>query len=80
MEDIGADILSTIGHTPLIEVEGIFAKLETTNPSGSVKDRMADYIIEKAEKEGSLTKGQEIIEVTSGNTGISLVMISAAKG
>jgi cysteine synthase len=74
------NILKTIGNTPLIEVDGIFAKLETTNPSGSVKDRMVDYLIRMGEQRGELKKGQRIIEATSGNTGIALAMISAIKG
>lgn len=74
------NILDTIGNTPLIEVEGIKAKLETTNPSGSVKDRIALYMTKKAEKLGKLKKGMKIIEVTSGNTGIAFAMISAIKG
>lgn len=68
------------GETQLIEIEGILAKIETTNLTGSVKDRMAWYMIEKAEERGELKKGSEIIEVTSGNTGIAFAMISALKG
>jgi cysteine synthase A len=74
------EILSLIGNTPLIELEGIFAKLETVNPTGSVKDRMALYMTAKAEERGELKPGDRIIEVTSGNTGISFAMISAIKG
>ncbi len=74
------NILNTIGNTPLIKVDDIYVKLETYNPSGSIKDRMAWYIIEQAEKKGELKKGDEIIEVTSGNTGIALAMISAIRG
>ncbi len=73
-------IIDTIGKTPLIEVEGILAKLETTNPTGSIKDRMAKYLMEMAEQRGELEIDSEIIEVTSGNTGISLAMLSAVKG
>ncbi|MDD5086552.1 MAG: cysteine synthase A [Candidatus Nanoarchaeia archaeon] len=69
-----------IGNTPMVEIEGILAKLETTNPTGSVKDRMAWYMVEKAEQEGKLKQGMKIIEVTSGNTGIGFAMISALKG
>lgn len=69
-----------IGNTPLINVDGILAKLETTNLSGSVKDRMALYMLSQAEKRGELKPGGKILEVTSGNTGISFAMISAAKG
>ena len=74
------EILSLIGNTHLIELEGIFAKLETVNPTGSVKDRMALYMTAKAEERGELKPGDRIIEVTSGNTGISFAMISAIKG
>ena len=69
-----------IGHTPLIEIDGILAKLETTNPTGSVKDRMAWHMVKKAEERGELRPGCRIIEVTSGNTGIALAMISSLKG
>lgn len=74
------NILKTIGNTPLLKIENIYAKLETTNPTGSVKDRMAAYIINQAEKRGELKKDMKIIEITSGNTGIALAMISAIKG
>lgn len=73
-------ILNTIGSTHMIAIGDVYAKLETTNPTGSIKDRMAWYIIRMAEKRGELKKGDEIIEVTSGNTGISLAMISAIRG
>jgi len=73
-------ILGCIGNTPLIKIGNIFAKLETTNPTGSVKDRMVGYIVERAEERGELKPGNKIIEVTSGNTGIALSMISAVKG
>lgn len=72
-------IEKTVGNTPLIEVNGIHAKLETTNPTGSIKDRMVKHIIKTAEQKGELKKGSKIIEVTSGNTGISLAMFSAIK-
>ena len=75
-----SDIISTIGNTPLLEIEGILAKLETTNPTGSIKDRMAWYMVQKAEERGELLPGSKIIEVTSGNTGIAFAMISAVKG
>ncbi|MFH1405558.1 MAG: cysteine synthase A [Patescibacteria group bacterium] len=73
-------ILNTIGKTPLLNIEGVYVKLETTNPTGSIKDRMAWYIIQKAEERGELKKGDKILEATSGNTGISLAMISAIRG
>jgi len=73
-------MLDTIGQTPLITISGIHAKLETTNPTGSIKDRMAWYIVRMAEERGELRKGSEIIEITSGNTGIALAMIAALRG
>ena len=80
-------ILSAIGNTPLVELTNlndnlkarIFGKLEGANPSGSVKDRPAYYMIKKAEELGELTRDKIILEPTSGNTGISLAMIGAAK-
>jgi len=74
------NILDTIGNTPLIKIGRVFAKLETVNPSGSIKDRMAKYMTEKAEGRGELKPGYTIIEATSGNTGISFAMIAAIKG
>jgi len=73
-------MLDTIGNTPLIRIGKIYAKLETTNPTGSIKDRLAWYLVKKAEGRGELKPGNVIIEVTSGNTGISLAMVSAIKG
>ena len=74
-------ILDAVGNTPLIEVaEGIWAKCEFMNPSGSIKARMAKYMIERAEREGLLKKGDTIVEATSGNTGNALSMIAAVKG
>ena len=75
-----SDILQAVGNTPLLRVEGIYAKAEMLNPSGSIKDRMVAYLIKKAEERGELKPGQEIIELTSGNTGVALAMISALKG
>lgn len=73
--------LNAVGNTPLIDLEsGIYAKAEFLNPSGSVKDRMALYIVEQAEKSGLLKPGDTIVESTSGNTGNALSMIAAAKG
>ena len=81
------NILKTIGNTPLIELvnfspEGrhIFAKLEGENPGGSIKDRIAVSMVESGERNGSLRSGGTIIEPTSGNTGIGLAMVAAAKG
>ncbi len=82
-------ILSAIGNTPLVELTSlnhkkpevrIFGKLEGTNPGGSIKDRPAYWMIKKAEQSGELTRGKIILEPTSGNTGIALAMIGAAKG
>ncbi len=69
-----------LGKTPMIRIGNIMAKLETTNPTGSVKDRMALYMVRKAEERGELKPCSRIIEVTSGNTGIALAMISAIRG
>jgi cysteine synthase B len=82
------NILSIIGHTPLIEFVNlnknpkvkILGKLEGCNPGGSIKDRPAYYMIKKAEESGELVKERTILEPTSGNTGIALAMIGAAKG
>ena len=76
----GKGIVETLGKTPMIKIGNIQAKLETTNPTGSVKDRMAFYMVKKAEERGELKPGSRIIEVTSGNTGIALAMISAIRG
>ena len=70
-----------IGETPLIQLSPkIYAKLETYNPSGSVKDRMVSYIVEQALKTGEITPRSKFIEATSGNTGIALSMVGAAMG
>jgi cysteine synthase B len=81
-------IIDAIGNTPLVRLNQtspnpgveIYAKLEGQNPSGSVKDRIAKFMIEEAEREGSLTPDRIILEPTSGNTGISLAMIGRVKG
>lgn len=73
-------ILDAIGNTPLVEVDGIWAKLEFLNPSGSIKARIAKYIIERAEREGLLKPGDTIVEASSGNTGNAMSMVAAAKG
>ncbi|MCC6596571.1 MAG: cysteine synthase family protein, partial [Rhodanobacteraceae bacterium] len=69
-----------IGDTPLLEVDGIFAKCEFLNPSGSIKARIAKYIIERAEQSGQLKPGDTIVEATSGNTGNAFSMVAAVKG
>lgn len=74
------NVLASIGNTPLIKIENVYAKLENINPSGSIKDRVALEIIESAEREGKLKKGYTIVEASSGNTGISLSMVAAVKG
>jgi len=73
-------VLDSISNTPLINLNGIFVKLEYMNPSGSVKDRISRYIVNKAEKTGLLKKGYTIVEATSGNTGIAFSFIAAVKG
>src|SRR5918997_1564066 len=73
-------ILDTIGDTPMLEVEGVYCKLEYLNPSGSIKARIAKYMVERAEREGLLKPGDTIVEATSGNTGNALAMVAAVKG
>ena len=80
-------VLDTIGNTPCIRVnnlapEGVrlYVKAEMFNPAASVKDRLAVSIIEEAERAGELKPGQTVVEATSGNTGIGLAMVCAAKG
>jgi cysteine synthase A len=73
-------ILDAIGGTPLIEIEGIWAKLEFLNPSGSIKARIARWMVERAEQEGLLRPGDTIVEASSGNTGNALSMVAAVKG
>ncbi len=71
----------TVGNTPLLKINNkLYAKFETTNPSGSIKDRIATYIINHAEKNNLIKKGDTIIEATSGNTGIALAFIGAERG
>jgi cysteine synthase len=73
-------VLDSIGNTPLVQVDGIWAKLEYRNPSGSIKARLALYVIERAEAEGLLQPGDTIVEASSGNTGNAMSMVAAAKG
>ncbi len=82
-----ANILSTVGRTPIVKLNrlapdgvDVWVKIEAFNPLGSVKDRLALGVIEAAEREGRLKPGQTVIEATSGNTGIGLAMVCAAKG
>ena len=81
------NILGTVGNTPIVRLTklapphvNLFAKIEAFNPMGSVKDRLALGIIEDAERRGTLSPGQTVIEATSGNTGIGLAMVCAVKG
>ena len=76
----GLDVLATIGNTPLIRIGNVYAKMESLNPSGSIKDRVALEIFEAAERAGELAEGYTIVEASSGNTGISLAMVAAVKG
>jgi cysteine synthase A len=80
-QPLTTSILDCVGNTPLMDLgDGIIAKAEFTNPSGSIKARMAKFMIEKAEEEGLLKPGDTIVEATSGNTGNALSMIAAVKG
>ncbi|MBN1661987.1 MAG: cysteine--tRNA ligase [Deltaproteobacteria bacterium] len=89
MQKTYESIINAIGNTPLVEIRSlnpagdrvkIFAKMESFNPGGSIKDRTALYMISGAEKRGDLTKDKIILEATSGNTGIGMALIAAAKG
>jgi S-sulfo-L-cysteine synthase (O-acetyl-L-serine-dependent) len=81
-------ILQLIGNTPLVQIKRLnlnpavqmYVKLEKNNPGGSIKDRVALYMIEQAEKSGTLTSGKTVIEPTSGNTGIGIALVCRAKG
>ena len=82
---IANDLTELIGNTPLVRINklstgNILAKVESFNPAGSIKDRPAFNMIEKAEKQGLIDKDTVIIEPTSGNTGIGLAMVCAIKG
>ena len=87
MSNQNDSVIDLIGNTPCVKIQRIapdhvsmYVKLEAANPGGSVKDRLAINIIEQAEKDGSLKPGQTVVEATSGNTGIGLAMVCAAKG
>jgi len=69
-----------VGNTPLVRVDGVYAKLECVNPTGSIKDRMVKFILDESEKRGLLKKGMVIVEATSGNTGIALAYFGRQKG
>src|ERR1035441_9102074 len=82
-----ANILETVGNTPVVKINrlvpdgiNLYVKVEAFNPLGSVKDRLALGVIEDAERTGKLKPGQTVVEATSGNTGIGLAMVCAAKG
>src|SRR3954453_12268485 len=82
-----SSVLDLIGHTPLVEVTRLdvgscrlFLKLESANPSGSIKDRPARAMIEAAEKDGRLKAGGTIVEATAGNTGLGLALVGGQKG
>jgi cysteine synthase A len=77
---LSSSILDAVGDTPLLEIDGVFAKCEFLNPSGSIKARIAKYIIERAEQTGELKPGDTIVEATSGNTGNAFSMVAAVKG
>jgi [CysO sulfur-carrier protein]-thiocarboxylate-dependent cysteine synthase len=82
---VASSLLELIGNTPLVELRPvgnvrIYAKLEGQNPSGSIKDRIAKAMIETAEASGELEPGRELLEPTSGNTGISLALVAKLKG
>ena len=88
MYRVAKDMIDLVGYTPLVKINHIvpnkkvkvYAKLERYNPAGSVKDRIAKYMVEYGEREGLLTKDKIVIEPTSGNTGIALAMVCAVKG
>lgn len=85
---IARTVLDLIGNTPMVEIRHLnpnpsvemYIKVEKYNPGGSVKDRIAKYMIEQAEKSGQLTRERTVIEPTSGNTGIGLALVCCAKG
>ena len=87
-EGPASSLLELVGNTPLVELKRLsprpsvrlFAKLEGQNPSGSIKDRIAKAMVETAEARGELEPGHELLEPTSGNTGISLAMVARIKG
>jgi cysteine synthase B len=82
---VARNLLELVGNTPLVELKGVgdvqvYAKLEGQNPTGSIKDRIAKAMIEAAEASGELEPGRELLEPTSGNTGISLALVAKLKG
>src|SRR5436189_4252455 len=87
-ETIGTSLLDLVGNTPLVELPRLspkpevklYAKLEGQNPTGSIKDRVALALIADAEASGKLEPGRELLEATSGNTGIALALVAKLKG
>src|SRR6478672_13802446 len=84
---LAAGTLSLIGNTPMVRLNGfdtgcceVYLKLESQNPGGSIKDRVALAMVEAAEKSGALRPGDTLVEATAGNTGIGLALIAAVKG
>ena len=84
--DVSHDVLGLIGHTPMVQVQRLdtgrchlFLKLESQNPGGSIKDRVALSMIEAAERDGKLRKGSLLVEATAGNTGLGLALVAAQK-
>ena len=88
MKGAKAGILDAVGHTPIVRLNrvgqglgaNLYAKLEFMNPGGSIKDRIAIHMVDRAEQEGKLAPGGTIIEATSGNTGMGLALVAAARG
>ena len=88
LDKVMNNILEAVGNTPMVRLNRLakgvdatlYAKLESLNPSGSVKDRIALHMVEKAEQRGDLKPGGTIVECTSGNTGAGLAMVAAVKG
>ncbi|MCU4801893.1 cysteine synthase A [Halobacteria archaeon HArc-gm2] len=82
--NVASDVTELVGETPLLTLDsfapGLYGKVEATNPGGSVKDRIAVAMLERAEEEGHLEPGTTIVEPTSGNTGVGLAVAAAAKG
>jgi cysteine synthase A len=77
---VSSSILDAVGYTPLLKIEGIYCKCEFLNPSGSIKARIAKYIVERAEEEGLIAPGDTVVEATTGNMGNALSMVAAVKG
>ena len=76
---VSNSILDAVGDTPMLEIEGVYCKCEFLNPSGSIKARIAKYIVERAEEEGLIAPGDTIVEATTGNMGNALSMVAAVK-